>query len=159
MLPRYGKNPFCLLFKEDQDLVMQIAQGTVRVIRYLWAAPCSLMGLLLAFVAFLCGASVRKFSGTLEVAGGRFGFWISRLPFSWRFYAITLGHVIIGESHAMLLAHREHERVHVRQYERWGILFIPLYCISSLLQYCHGRDSYHENRFEREACSRNAKLK
>lgn len=138
---------------------MQIVRGTVRVIRYLWAAPCSVLGLMLAVVAFLTGASVRRYRGTLEVTGGRFGSWISRLPSPLRFYAVTLGHVIVGVSHDLLIAHREHERVHVRQYERWGILFIPLYGIASLLQYFYGRDPYHGNRFEREACSRNAKLK
>ena len=58
-----------------------------------------------------------------------------------------------GADPASLIAHRRHERIHVRQYERWGVLFIPLYCASSLLQFFRGRDPYLENRFEREACS------
>jgi len=131
---------------------MPIVRFTVKVIRYLWAGPCTLLGLLIALVALLFGATVRSGDGTLEVAGGRLGQWISHLPGYFQFYAITLGHVIVGGDHASLSAHRAHERIHVRQYERWGILFVPLYCASSLLQFFRGHDPYLENRFEREAC-------
>lgn len=138
---------------------MQIAQGAFRVIRYLWAAPCSLLGLIFALFALLGGASIRRYEGTLEVAGGRFGSWINSLPASMRLYAITFGHIIIGPSHDLLRCHRRHEHVHIRQYERWGFLFIPLYFVSSLAQYFHDRDPYNENRFEREACARNSSMK
>jgi len=132
--------------------IMQIARFAAKVIRYLWAGPCTLLGLLLALAALSVGATVRLDEGTLEVAGGRFGTWISRLPVFFQFYAIALGHVIVGVDEASLHAHRGHERVHVRQYERWGILFIPMYCASSFIQFLRGHDPYLENRFEREAC-------
>ena len=125
----------------------------VRAFRYLWALPWSLAGLMVALVAVLFGAAARIGNGTLEVSGGRLGEWASRLPFSFQICAITLGHVILGLDPALLSACRTHERVHVRQYERWGILFIPLYCGSSILQLLRGRDPYLENRFEREAHS------
>jgi hypothetical protein len=41
----------------------------------------------------------------------------------------------------------------VRQYERWGVLFFPLYLGSSLWQLLRGRSPYYANRFEREAFS------
>jgi hypothetical protein len=53
--------------------------------------------------------------------------------------------------HQTLAHHRLHEHVHVRQYERWGVLFFPLYLASSLLQIARGRDPYLNNAFEREA--------
>ena len=46
---------------------------------------------------------------------------------------------------------RAHERVHVRQCERWGPLFIPAYLLASAVLWCQGRDFYEENPFEREA--------
>ena len=46
---------------------------------------------------------------------------------------------------------RRHEHVHVRQYERWGPLFIPAYLLSSLVQLLRGRNPYRENHFERQA--------
>jgi hypothetical protein len=46
---------------------------------------------------------------------------------------------------------RSHELVHVRQYERWGVLFIPAYLLCSLVLWLTGRDPYRDNPFEREA--------
>lgn len=126
---------------------------TLRALRYAWAAPCSLVGLLLALAALASGSTARGIEGTLEVAGGRIPQSVSRLPRALRFSAITFGHVILGVSHAALEFHRSHEHVHVRQYERLGILFFPLYCGSSLVQLVRGRNFYLDNRFEREARS------
>jgi hypothetical protein len=132
---------------------MKIVHFAVRVIRYLWAGPCTLLGLLCALVALLFGANARISEGTLEVAGGKFGTWVSLLPSIFQFCAITLGHVILGVDKVSLLSHRVHERMHVQQYERWGIFFIPLYCTSSLLQFLNGQHPYLGNHFEKEACS------
>jgi len=121
------------------------------LLRYGWASPCSLIGLLLVLPSMVSGASVRIVAGTLEVAGGRIPVWVSCLPRSLRFSAITFGHVILADSRNSLAVHREHELVHVRQYEQWGFLFLPLYCCSSLIQLLRGRNPYLDNRFERQA--------
>ena len=65
--------------------------------------------------------------------------------------AITLGHVVLGVSAAALDRCRIHERVHVRQYERWGPLFPLLYLASSAAALGRGRAAYSGNAFEREA--------
>jgi len=36
-------------------------------------------------------------------------------------------------------------------YEKWGVLFFPLYCGSSLIQLLCGRNPYSGNHFERQA--------
>jgi hypothetical protein len=41
--------------------------------------------------------------------------------------------------------------VHVRQYERYGVLFFPAYLAASLAALASGGDPYVDNRFEREA--------
>ena len=64
---------------------------------------------------------------------------------------MTLGHTILGSTAAALDISREHEMVHVRQYERWGPLFGPAYLLSSLVLWLRGKDAYRDNRFEREA--------
>jgi hypothetical protein len=46
---------------------------------------------------------------------------------------------------------RAHERVHVRQCERWGIFFLPAYLGGSLWAAMRGGDPYRDNPFEREA--------
>ncbi|HEY8554691.1 MAG TPA: signal peptide prediction [Burkholderiales bacterium] len=120
-------------------------------LRYVWASPATLVGLGVAGFALLTGARAGVCRGVLEVAGGGFGRAVSRLPPPLRFSALTLGHVVLAVDAAALEECRCHERVHVRQYERWGALFFPLYVGSSLLALLRGRDPYWENHFEREA--------
>ena len=90
------------------------------------------------------GGSAGIAQGVIEFAAGR---WARRLHFR----AITFGHVVIGVDHAALDSCRAHEQVHVRQYERWGLLFFPLYLGSSLWQLLRGRRPYRDNYFERQA--------
>jgi len=88
------------------------------------------------------------------LAGGRLNQFVSLLPGPTKFVAITFGHVIIGVDHVVLRRVRSHEHVHVQQYERWGVLFFPLYVGSSVVQLLRGRDPYLNNCFEREAYAR-----
>ena len=70
--------------------------------------------------------------------------------------AMTLGHVVIGRDARALEWTRAHERVHVRQYERWGPLFVPAYLLAGLWALTRGGHPYFDNRFEREACEKAA---
>jgi hypothetical protein len=65
--------------------------------------------------------------------------------------AMTLGHVILARDIFCRDSAREHELVHVRQYERWGPAFIPAYFACSLVLWLRGRHPYFDNPFEREA--------
>ncbi|MGH8454734.1 MAG: hypothetical protein ACRESW_09305 [Nevskiales bacterium] len=121
------------------------------LLRYLWASPATLVGLILASIAGVLGAKAAMSDGIIEVAGGRLGRCLSRLPGALRFHAITFGHVIIGIDHVAITGCRAHEQVHVRQYERWGLLFFPLYLGSSLWQFLRGRSPYWDNHFEQQA--------
>ena len=96
----------------------------------------------------LSGATVQMVDGALEVYGGWLAGWLMRHG---RFAAMTLGHVILGCSADMLAQLRTHEHVHVRQAERWGILFIPAYLLAGVWQIFRGRHVYYDNPFEREA--------
>jgi hypothetical protein len=125
--------------------------GTARVLRYVWALPYTLMGLLLGSVAVLFGATARRHLGVVEIFGGRLGAAFARLPQPFAFSAMTLGHVILAVDRGAMAQLRRHEHVHVRQYERWGPLFLPAYLLSSLLQLLRGRHPYLENHFERQA--------
>ena len=115
----------------------------MRVIRYLWALPATCVGATLGLLALARGGRVRVVGGAIEVAGA--------VPAAPGFAAITLGHVIIGRSEACLDACRAHEHVHVRQYERWGVLLFALYLASSAWSWLRGRHPYYDNVFEREA--------
>ncbi len=119
--------------------------------RYLWAAPCTLTGMLLAVPALLCGAQLRRIDGVLEVAVSGTAAACPRVLQRAPFAAITLGHVVIGRTANELTCLRAHEHAHVRQYERWGALFFVAYPLSSLLQLLRGKRAYWDNRFEVQA--------
>jgi hypothetical protein len=122
----------------------------MRALWIAWASPASAVGLVLGVLALLLGARARWVDGALEFAGGRLPRRMVTTS-RYRFAAITLGHVILGTDETTLEHCRAHEHVHVRQYERWGVLFFPLYLGSTLAALARGRDPYLDNRFERAA--------
>ncbi|MEW6120948.1 MAG: hypothetical protein AB1593_12755 [Pseudomonadota bacterium] len=124
----------------------------LRLLGYLWPLPVTLLGALLAWLARASGGEWRCVDGVLEAAGG----WPARMlrrgfPFSGAVAAITLGHVVLGASTRDLEATRVHERAHVRQFERWGVLMLVLYPLAGLLAWMRGGDPYRDNSFERDA--------
>ena len=70
---------------------------------------------------------------TIEFYGGGVKWFLHRLPNGQFTLALTLGHAILGQTDAALDISRDHELVHVRQYERWGPLMGPAYLGSSLV--------------------------
>jgi hypothetical protein len=113
-----------------------------------WAFPATLIGLVLAMLVVTTGGHVRVVDGVVEAADGALARWLRLRA---RFCAITFGHVVLALDRDTHRRCRAHERVHVRQYERWGALFFVAYGVSSLWQRLRGRDAYRDNRFEREA--------
>jgi hypothetical protein len=113
--------------------------------RRLWPAPWSMLGLLAGALMLATGGGVQRRQGALEFHGG----WLAHAPLP--LDAITLGHVILGRNTRLLDTWRSHEQVHVRQYERWGLLFVPAYLGESAWQWLRGRRAYMDNRFERQA--------
>lgn len=120
-------------------------------LRYVWAAPATLLGLLFAPLAWASGGQVRCVGGVIEIHGGLVRRFLSRLPVIGSAAAMTLGHAVIGQDQRSLDENRRHERVHVRQYERLGPLMIPAYLLASVLARLRGRHAYWDNAFEREA--------
>lgn len=119
-----------------------------RLLRYGWAAPTTLLGLLFASLLLMTGARVQLVQGVIEVYGG----WLAnKLALSSGFAALTLGHVVLGYSADCLQQLRAHEHVHVRQAEQWGILFVPAYLLAGLWQLLLGRHVYYDNPFEQQA--------
>jgi hypothetical protein len=131
--------------------------AAARLLRYTWALPTSVLGLGFAGLARLTGGRLRVVDGVLEVEGGWVGILLQRcVPLPGGAAAMTLGHVVLGRDASALAATRAHERVHVRQYERWGPAFVPAYAAASLIALLRGQDPYHGNAFERTACREEA---
>lgn len=118
--------------------------------RYLWALPVTLLGLAFVAPTLATGGRVRAERGALEVYGGFARFFLRRC-LAIQASAMCLGHVVLGQDHEALEQARDHEHVHVRQCERWGVFIIPAYLISSFLAWRRGQHFYFDNRFEREA--------
>jgi hypothetical protein len=124
----------------------------LRALAYLWAFPTTCVGLLFVPLALIGGGSVRVVRGAIEIHGKWIAYLLRRcVPIPGGVSAMTLGHVVIGCDQRCLDSTREHERVHVRQCERWGPLFIPAYLLASVIARLRGLDAYRDNPFEREA--------
>lgn len=120
---------------------------------YLWALPTTMVGLTALAVAACFGrVGTRIVDGVLELHGGGIEVLLRRgTLLAGGASAMTLGHVVLGRDQHLLDLTRDHERVHVRQCERWGPLFIPAYVIASLIAWLSGRRAYRDNIFEQEA--------
>ena len=116
--------------------------------KYVWASPATVVGVCAACVVSIVGAEIERVGGVLEVSlaprSATLCKAVSCLPFT----AITFGHIVIACSADEQAALRQHERVHVAQYELWGPLFLLAYPLESLFQWARGRRAYLDNRFE-----------
>jgi hypothetical protein len=123
-----------------------------RLARYLWTFPTTVPGLFFLPVALISGGAAQVVDGVLEIYGGWVAWFLRNCTLlEGGASAMTLGHVVLGRSREHLVVTRTHERVHVRQAERWGPLFLPAYALASLQAWWQGGDPYRDNRFEREA--------
>jgi hypothetical protein len=122
---------------------------------YAWTLPNTLIGGLFVVAALLSGGRVRLAHGVVEVHGVLIAAFLKHaMPMAGGAIALTLGHVVLGRDARALVQSRAHERVHVAQYERWGLLFIPAYLLASVWVFLRGGHPYHDNPFERQACAR-----
>jgi hypothetical protein len=121
------------------------------IVRYIWAAPTTAIGLIVV-LAGCWRASLRTVDGVLEAHGPVLAWMLTHLTVvRGGVVAMTLGHVVVGRDRQSLELTRLHERVHVRQCEVWGPLFLPAYLAASLFALARGRHCYFDNRFEAEA--------
>lgn len=119
---------------------------------WIWASPWTAIGLLVGIGACLTGGSCKRHGRTLEFHGGLADWLLRCTPVE--AIAMTVGHVILGRTQAALDIARDHEMVHVQQYERWGPFFVPAYFLMSAVVWYQGKDPYRDNPFEKEAYDR-----
>ena len=130
-----------------------LSRAARRAFAYAWALPTTAVGLPFLPLALLSrNGGARVVDGVLELHGGAVAFFLRRCTLlRGGASAMTLGHIVLGRDEHLLQVTRDHERVHVRQCERWGPLFIPAYLLASLLVLLRGGRPYEDNPFEREA--------
>lgn len=128
---------------------MKLGRFVCKSLAVAWAAPASLVGVAVGAVALATGGRGQLRAGALEFSGGWIRPLFNVMPI--RPLAMTLGHVILGLNDDALRITADHERVHVRQYERWGPVLVPAYLVCSLVLWMRGRRAYLDNPFERQA--------
>jgi hypothetical protein len=108
----------------------------MRLLRYVWALPNTVLGLVLGLLSFRIP---RVDEGIIVFEGRPLGFlWIiARM----RREGVTFGHVVLTAA-PLRGAVRRHELEHVWQYERFGPVYIPAYLALWLV---HG---YRRHPFE-----------
>ncbi len=113
----------------------------VRLLAYVWTSPNTLLGILLALLSF---QGPRAANGVLvfDQDPPRGFLWLLQKVF--RKAAITYGHVVLSAVplDGSLLTHELH---HVRQYERLGPFYIPIYLLVWVFM------GYRRHPFERAA--------
>jgi hypothetical protein len=123
----------------------------LRLLAVLWASPYTLLGLLVGVIGLCTGGRAQRRGRVIEFYGGGVKWLLQHLPSGQFTLALTLGHTVLGQTDAALDISRDHEFVHVRQYERWGPLMGPAYLGCSLVLWLMGRRPYQDNPFERQA--------
>ncbi len=131
----------------------------LKLLKIIWACPYTLLGVLVGLLAVVTGGRARLRDGALEFYGGAAKFLVRCLPTGIHTVGFTLGHVILGQDDDGLRYAGPHERVHVRQFERWGPFMGPAYLLASAWMWLRGRDAYLDNPFEVEAYREDAKRK
>ena len=123
----------------------------IRWLLVIWASPNTLIGLTFGVLALLTGGKIQTERGCVEVYGGLVQWLLQRMLGGRGAAAMTLGHSILGQTRRTLQIARDHEHVHVRQYERWGPFFLPAYLGWSAVLWLRGKNAYLDNPFEIEA--------
>jgi hypothetical protein len=124
----------------------------LRLLLVVWPLPWTAVGVVIGAIGLASGGRVQRRGRVFEFHGGAVDRLLQRMPGTGcGAAAMTLGHIVLGRTAAALDSTRQHELVHVRQYERWGPLFIPAYLLCSAFIWVRGGDPYRDNPFEREA--------
>lgn len=123
----------------------------VAVLAILWASPWTLFGLVIGVLTLGIGGRIQRTGRVVEFWGRGPAFFLRTFPLVRGAQAVTFGHTVLARDFSSLERSRLHELVHVRQYERWGVLFVPAYLFWWCFLWLAGRNPYLDNPFEREA--------
>ena len=119
----------------------------IKLILMIWTFPNTMIGLTVGLAGLLTGGRAQIREGCIEFYGGLVEKGLQKLRVS----GMTLGHTILGQTKRGLRIVRDHEQVHVRQYERWGPFFLPAYLGWSAWLWSKGQEYYRLNPFEIQA--------
>ncbi|GHA65078.1 hypothetical protein GCM10009007_01920 [Formosimonas limnophila] len=123
----------------------------VKLLKYLWALPITVLGLLLLLLALPSRPHVARLrigqTSALCAWGGWLSSWLRKHPLG-AMSAASIGHVVIARNARQLCWSGAHELEHVRQTELWGIFMPFAYVLNGLWQLVRGKRFYRDNYFE-----------
>jgi hypothetical protein len=96
-------------------------------------------------------SNISIYRGTIGCYGRAVALLLRRVPIGGGARAMTLGHTILACDRLSFIETHPHELVHVRQYERWGVFFVPAYLLCGLWLWWTNQNPYLDNPFEIEA--------
>lgn len=131
--------------------MVNVTARTFTLLALLWASPWTLLGLTIGGLCLLGGGRAQRRGRVVEFWGRGPAWFLKTFPLVHGAAAVTFGHAVLARDWDCLEHSRSHERVHVRQYERWGPLFVPAYLFWWGFLWATGRHPYWDNPFEREA--------
>lgn len=124
----------------------------MKFLRYIWALPNTLLGLLFVPLALFTSGGIHVVNGVLELHSRIISLILKKcMPVRGGVSAMTLGHVVLGQNRESLSINRLHEHAHVRQYEMLGPIFIPVYIMAGFWAFIKSRGAYRGNYLERKA--------
>ncbi len=159
--PQKGRCPPPLSFDNYQLEATKVMFW--RILLRIWALPYTLLGCACGSFGLATGGGWQlreaiSIEGDrtervtlLEFYGGGTAWILRCLPNGHIISAMTLGHSVIGKTADDLDRARDHEMVHVKQFEKWGPLMGPAYVGASIWVWLHGKRAYRDNPFEVEA--------
>lgn len=126
-------------------------RNVIAALAIIWASPWTGFGLLFGILALVTGGRMQRTGRVLEFWGGFAATFLRTFPLVSGASAVTFGHTVLARDLDAIERTRQHELVHVRQYERWGPLFVPAYLFHWVRLMLAGKHPYFDNPFEREA--------
>ncbi|MBN2313833.1 MAG: hypothetical protein JXM79_07875 [Sedimentisphaerales bacterium] len=137
------------------DLQRYMQMTILSLIKYIWAFPATILGLILILFALMQEGSASIVDGVIEAHGGIITKILKNgFPMLGKAATFTLGHIILGCDFQCLSKSRKHKRIHVKQYELWGPFFIPSYLVASFFIFIKGGNPYGDNPFEKKATNK-----
>jgi hypothetical protein len=140
-----------MVINRNRKSALRISSVMFKGFRYAWPAVYTVIGLTFLAVPWRGERKLVRYRGTLGVVGPAVERLLKHAMVPGGAAAMTLGHTILAVDEAAFYGTWTHEIVHVRQYERWGVLFVPAYLISSIWIKARGGDAYWDNPFEVQA--------
>lgn len=118
------------------------------MLRFVWPLPFTLLAGVVVCLFMPLGVTLTVRDRSIQASGPGCAMLLKVLVPWMNVSGLTIGHVVIYRTRDDAAVLHAHEIVHVRQWERWGIIFPWAYATASLVATLQGGHYYRDNAFE-----------